>query len=268
MRALHHLFSELRDEYQSNHSKLKAMASELLCVYGLLRHWINCELGDEDTTGLEQHMESFNMCCRLVDICMLAKHREAPLKECATMLKTAAAQHLQKHMQVYGQEHIKPKHHWVFDVADQWMVQQGVLDGFVIEKAHLRSKPIAMRIDNTKQYESGLMSGIIWNQLENAKDMDECSSRLGPSQILPGYTAMISDSLHADGKHININDVVYRSRAEVGIVIACCEENGIFLLMVESCRLERALAIHSGVYLHTSGRHLWKVSEVDLARAH
>ena len=66
MGAIHRVFNDFRFVYSENHEKLKASASELLCVYGLLRHWVLIELGGDERMTLERL--SFEAVCDVVDI--------------------------------------------------------------------------------------------------------------------------------------------------------------------------------------------------------
>ena len=64
------------------------------------------------------------------------------------------ASYMRKTIAVYGREHVKPKTHWVFDIADQleehaWL---GILfDAFTIERFHVRVKRTAVDVKRNNQ---------------------------------------------------------------------------------------------------------------------
>ena len=57
-------------------------------------------------------------------------------------MKAAVSDHMRKHLAAYGDANIKPKHHWMFDVAEQLATHPCVLDAFITERLHLRVKAI------------------------------------------------------------------------------------------------------------------------------
>ena len=97
-----------QDRRVSEH-KLKAAASEMLQLYGLLRHffqrhvWTCAEVRDE--------LDAFEAACRSVDIFLQAKRGIIDMHEAATLLEDSARQHLLLHIRAHGKAFLKPKHH-------------------------------------------------------------------------------------------------------------------------------------------------------------
>ena len=54
------------------------------------------------------------------------------------MLLDAIGRHQRLHIAAYGVDKLKPKHHWMFDVAEMLQHTEAVLDAFIIERLHLR----------------------------------------------------------------------------------------------------------------------------------
>lgn len=106
---IHHLGGEGAE-------KLKAQASELLTMYALLRHFFETVVGDVDSLRAER--ASFDACCVVVDTLMLAKRGVLDLGSAARTLRRASADHIRKHTAAYSDERLKPKHLWLFSVAD------------------------------------------------------------------------------------------------------------------------------------------------------
>jgi hypothetical protein len=166
MATIHRVFNDFRHVYSEKHDRLKAQASELLCVYGMLRHWVLLELSAEDS--MTEEVESFNACCEVIDILLQTKNGKLAMSEGARLLRAATTRFMTIHQQCYGTEHLIPKHHWLFDIAEQWLAllsngrhPELVVDAFLIEKEHLLAKPIADRIDNTSTFEKSVLAGML-----------------------------------------------------------------------------------------------------------
>ena len=112
--ALWHLF----DKYHlgGEAEKLKCSASEVLSLYTLLRHFVETQIGVREELALER--ASFDAACAIIDITILAKRGVADLSSAAQLLRSAVKDHLDKHIHCYGLGNLKPKHHWMYDVAD------------------------------------------------------------------------------------------------------------------------------------------------------
>ena len=96
--------------------KLKCQASELIAMYPALRHFVETEIGDRPELANERR--SFDAACNVLDIMLLAKRGSLNLAEAAVQLRAAVDHLLVVHKQCYGEDHLKPKHHWMYDVAD------------------------------------------------------------------------------------------------------------------------------------------------------
>jgi len=82
---------------------------------------------------------------RARDIIMDAKMQRLPLARAAVLLRQAHTAHMRLHREVYGNANLKPKHHWMFDCADQMQRDaeagmKSVVDCFIVERLHLRVK--------------------------------------------------------------------------------------------------------------------------------
>ena len=255
MKQLHLVFNDFRCDYASDHERLKASASELLAVYGLVRHWIATEV--QGVAALDDHVASFHACCETVDICQRTKRGQLTMQEGSRLLKEAAQRHLALHIRCYGTEHVKPKHHWVFDIALQWLEHQLVIDAFIIEKEHLRAKVIADRVDNTSQYERTVLAGMMHAQVDDLNSLGPRAQLLGRSTPYPGFPdALVSDNLSIGGVSFSVGDFVFRG-STAGQVVACIQEDGDFYLVVDPFALVARLSNHSGNFVFQGGRAVW-----------
>ena len=265
MRQLHLVFNDFRHAYAENHEKLKASATELLSVYGLLRHWVAVEVSTHASMAMQ--VASFNACCDILDIIQRAKQGRCTMAEGSRLLMQAASRHLSMHIACYGTGNVKPKHHWVFDVAEQWLEHACVLDAFLIEKEHLRAKQVADRVDNTSQYEISVLSGILHAQVQSLNDLGPQAELLGNAVPYPGFdNALVSDSVTIDGVHLSVGDFIF-SDARAAKIIACIQEDGEFLLVVDTLALVARLSSHSGNYAFNGQRKVWNAAVATQALA-
>lgn len=101
--------------------RLKTPASSMLLVYSLLRHYILDDNGGAQATALE--LASFEAACRCVDILLLTKRGILTCREASPKLQEAVKSHLEAHIRAYGCDSVKPKHHWLADIAEgSWRV--------------------------------------------------------------------------------------------------------------------------------------------------
>jgi hypothetical protein len=144
-----YLYSVWNANRKSEH-KLKCSCSELLGLYKLLLHFVETRIVGNPAVALE--VESFRACCKVVDIILRAKRRTDP-RGVASELEAAISSHMRKHVAVYTDIHLKPKHHWMFDVAEQFRRDPFVLDMFVVERLHLDIKRVAENVKNTRTFD-------------------------------------------------------------------------------------------------------------------
>jgi hypothetical protein len=116
-KQLHRVFSEWRRSSGNEPSKVKASASELLGLYGLLRHFMDTMVPND---VLLPELASFRALCEYLDTIVMAKRGIANPLQAASALQAQVARHLDLHVQAYGTRHVRPKHHWNMDLAQQW----------------------------------------------------------------------------------------------------------------------------------------------------
>ena len=265
MRVLHRIFDDFRQSYAEEHSKIKACASELLCAYGLVRQWVVVELHGEASMAME--VDSFNCCCETIDVILSTKRGSLTMARGSSLLRKAHQRHLGRHVLVYGTENIKPKHHWPFDIAEQWLEHKLVLDAFLIEKEHLRAKAFADRVQNTSSYEQSVLAGVLNSQVTSLQKLGPHQELLGISAPFPGFPdARVADNLCINGVVASVGDFVFLA-AKVGRVAACISEGDDFFFVVDALALVARIADHSGNYALQDQRLVWNASEARVSLA-
>ena len=88
-----------------------------------------------------------------MDTILDAKRGVTSMHSSARALRKALGDFMAAHVRAYGRDRIKPKHHWMFDLIDQWLRHADVYDAFIIERLHLRCKAVANLVKNLRSYE-------------------------------------------------------------------------------------------------------------------
>jgi len=123
-KRLHQVFDEYRASASEQAKKPKRSASELLGLYGLIRHYAETRLPDSGGAA----RKSFDACRNALDIIVLCKRGVVSPRDSAEELRTSLRPHTQWHIATYGTQHIRPKHHWGFDACEQIVKDGLVLD--------------------------------------------------------------------------------------------------------------------------------------------
>ena len=148
-RALWRVFDAWRNTTdQTEMTKIKGDASELLGLYSLMRHFIEKRFVGRPGE-LVAERASFDACCKVVDTILLMKRGVIDPKSAAgrDALSAALLNHLRLHIAAYGDQNIKPKHN-LNTCLPAHFFKKGVFDAFTSERLHLRVKEVAERVKN------------------------------------------------------------------------------------------------------------------------
>ena len=118
-RYLHRLFDEYGMPRHNDNPRVRANMGELLGVYGLIRHIITTDAALQ-VPAIAQERESFNAVCEVMDVILETKYFRMGVAEAGRRIRVLHASYIGKHIAIYGLQHVKPKLHWVFDIADQF----------------------------------------------------------------------------------------------------------------------------------------------------
>ena len=117
---LHYIFKGSESEVDM--SQLKCNASELLTLYHVIRFYVALRL--DDVEEMQPHLLSFGAACEVVDTILsikaLSHHDEHTWRDLNRKLRQACQHHLEVHVDLYGDLHLKPKHHltYHYDFSD------------------------------------------------------------------------------------------------------------------------------------------------------
>lgn len=165
---LHRVFDSYRVGSSTEADKLKASAGELLGLYALLRHYVERHIGPRPEVAAQR--ASFDAVCSIIDLVLLCKRGRMPPADASEALRRACIRHLELFQIAYGEQHLRPKHHWQLDMSEQPARDGCVLDAFVVERMHLSVKRIAEMVRNTSTFERSVMSGVVNQRFKSAAD--------------------------------------------------------------------------------------------------
>ena len=200
--------------------QFKADPSQLLTLLGLVRHFFETRAGHHAAVARER--ASFDAACAVIDVEMDAKRGKVENYVSAGLLRAALSRHMELHIAAYGRGHLKPKHHWLYDVAEQWLRDDLVLDAFVVERLHLRVKSVADNVENTSDYERSVLACAMVQQRKSLLERkgDGLRGRVGP---LPGYPRVqVAKGLECGTMRVQAGEIVFFD-GSVGLVLACAQ---------------------------------------------
>lgn len=244
--------------------KVRATCSELLGLYGMLRCFFEVKYAARPE--FTHHLESFSLLCKAIDTILAMKFGFIEIEAASVSeLQGVLSQHLRRHVALYGEGHVRPKHHWLLDCPPQFLRDRLVLDAFVVERTHLSIKRVAEDTKNTRAYERSVLSGVLCGVLRDCGMV--CGDQLlGRTAFWPGTAARIADRAEVHGQEFVVGEVVIWS-GEVAELRACALEADELLFIVERLRPLAVASPHYGTYERTPGLVVWQARAAGHALA-
>jgi hypothetical protein len=260
-KQLHRVFDPYREAADSD--KLKCSASELLGLYGLLRYLIAEKV--PRAPELSAKLASFAALCRAVDVILMAKRGELSAADAAAALPEALSRHMSLHLAAYGNQCIRPKHHWNLDVGQQLGRDGLILDAFVIERTHLKVKVAADMVTNTTRFERSVLALVVNGTMRSDSCTSWAHALLGKPQQLAQNT-FASTSLRVYGLVIAIGDVVLLGD-KCGKVQLCLLADVVLHIVVQVLTATGQHTDHWGNWLYTDVQEAWVAASVQIPLA-
>ena len=224
--------------------KVRASVSELLGLYGLLRHYFATEVVDRPE--LLPHWRSFEACCRVLDLILAAKKKLVSPKRAASILRVRISRFMELHLACYGSESVRPKHAWQWAIAEHWERDDEVWDALVIERLHLTVKSTAIRLRSLVRMERTLLSGTLNAQISSLETLNgPCCLLDNRPMTMNGLPhTLFADSVQVWGMSLSVGDVAFH-RDNAGKVLACVLEEGSFYCILEMFAPSAVLTPHA-----------------------
>ncbi len=174
---------------------------------------------------------------------------------------------MRRHVECYGTDYVKPKHHWACDLAQQFRLDACVLDAFVIERQHLLVKSIAEHVKNTSIYEASVLSGVLNVQAQHASSFRFGGGLEGVKRNLaeaPGV--VVSDKVVVHSFVVSARDVVFRGPQAATVVVCADDGSDLFLLVSPMAEVVQVTS-HASKFRAPAGLVVWRASDVQQALA-
>ena len=159
------VFSSRREQLSKD--GFKGIASELLAIFPLMRHFIETVVKPRCPECMQDALASFAKLREAVAILNSMKRDSSTITQSrCDHLKSTLATHLRLFKVAYGPDHVRPKHHLCQHIPDQVLAHKMVIDCWPCERKHRSMKRLAGTIDNTRNFERSLMARAIQEQLQ------------------------------------------------------------------------------------------------------
>ena len=120
---------------------------------------------------------------------------------------------------------------------------------------------------NTSSFAECALALVLCRQLHDLENGDLHDGLKGRHfACLGAIGARISDALISGGMNVHVDDVVFCGR-DAGVCLACLDDAGELLLLVELLELEEELSPQSASWLQTTRRAFWSAESCELAPA-
>ena len=264
---LKEIFGKYGAEYAEKNRKLKCKAADYIAVYSLIRHYVETSMGDIPELRLQR--ASFEGACECVDLVLEAKRAPADnLDAVCDDLERAQRDHFALHKQAYGTGSVIPKHHARLHEPQQFRLDRGVLDMWVVERMNLRVKRVGEAVCNTRCYEASVLASLVTKQKNELQDAPSLlPSLLGcptPAFGQPGVET--SAGARGFGVCVAKGDIVFH----LGLagVIQCCASDRGGLFAICNLLVRDGPSWHSAAtYKLTLERRVWRLEQVREAIA-
>ena len=197
----------------------------------------------------------------------LCKFRQLDPDAAQELLTPAVSDFMLKHKAAYGDRHVRPKHHWLYDVIESAFRHGMLKDMWIIERLHLRVKGEAELVRNTVSFEKSALAMVLCSQLHELRQGHAHDGLRGLGAPFPGAPeARLSDSLVSCSQCFHVDDIVFHGE-DAGVCIACVADAGMLMLLVELLERTAVLSPHSASWRQTVRREVWTARACELAIA-
>ena len=252
-KLLFRVFSSHRLNESDEFDKVRASCAELLGIYSLLRYFLSKRVPRTDR--MENNWQSFDHCCRIIDLILAIKKKTVPVQEAATMLRNRIAAFMRAHTRVYGSRYVRPKHAWLWDIPNRIERDEYIVDCFVVERLHLWVKAHAAHLRSLQCFERSVLSGVINAQVSNLQSLNGRWCLHANTTCVDAFPGVqFANSLEISGVKLSIDDIIFHHDTP-GKLVACALQDGILLVIAE---------MWSPVEIETPHARRWRCGKQDV----
>jgi hypothetical protein len=185
-----HLFDVEHIKRWHNSGDFSCSSSEFLALQPILSRYLKKVIRPQVANTInEQRVESMIAVLDVIDLCVKCR---VPGRVAPTTLMAAIVKHLDLFIQVYGEDAVKPKHHYSLHLPLQLLIFGALLSTLVLERKHRAFKRYARGRTNLRNFEVGVsqevLCHLVWELTE--KHADAYSTSTPTSKQLPWLETM------------------------------------------------------------------------------
>ena len=161
---------------------------------------------------------------------------------------------LEQHRQTYGEETMKPKHHWLLHLPSQLRRDGVLVDTFPLERLHRKVKTYAENCRAAEHYERSIVANCFLahcRSFEHAPAVDGLLPPILPWGELSLSRASASRKMLFSHLQLVAGDFVFLDGHLVEVQMCCCFENQLAIAAVPWSLVTRTTP-NSGVF-HANG---------------
>ncbi len=269
MRGIWRMFDARAREHMDERIKFKYVASELLGLYVLLRHFILAVVVPAAAAmevDLRAEIGVFLAYCTVIDCIMKLKKGYASEPDAELLIRQLEAtldRAMELQMHVFGPASFRPKHHRMQHIANQIRDFGVVIDAFIIERLHLVLKDVLKNVHNPHIFETSLLRNCMARQIKALNDHAAVYGLVGktaPLDACPGATA--AQDMRFCGMRLASGDVVLRAGV-AGEITLCATEGDRCFVIVNVWSEAGVVTAYSRRWQKTDSHQAWPAEDVE-----
>ena len=229
------ILSDARQAAGDNDGIFKCGASEALSFYPLLRYFVHQVVAPSGHVAAQR--ASLLAFFRIMDLLQAAKRGEGVSAELDNSISDA----MRRHLDCYGDENIRPKHHYMFHMGVQPSADGVYLDAFVAERKHQRTKDAADPVRNTRCLERSALAAALCAYVEQVHSLVQTGFE-GEHTVDDGLSGVFGETVRVGAHlrfryaHYDAGDIVFLGHREAGIVRAGLQTSNFWALLLQPLR--------------------------------
>ena len=229
-RAIYEVFNPARE--RASKESFKCGATELLVAFPLVLHFAELFVA----RYLVDEMNCLRALAAVIHETQEAKFGRG---DGGDRLARAISYHFELFKRTYGEEHVKPKHHYVCHLPRQLARDGLLLDAFTLERKHQEVKQAASNTDNTAEFEKSVLSRVHVEELRSLKALQPNSGLRGKQERYEPLAATVADGVEYKGLRLHAGDIVFRSGVALLVRGAIMYDEGEIAVLVQPLELVR-----------------------------
>lgn len=230
--SMEDILSDARQAAGDSDGVFKCGASEALSFYPLLRHFVHKIVAPAGHVASQR--ASLLAFFKVMDLLQAAKRGEGVNADLDNSISDA----MRKHLDCYGDEHMRPKHHYMFHMTAQPGADGIYLDAFVAERKHQRSKDAAEPVRNTRCLERSTLAAALCAYVEQVHSLVQTGFE-GNDTVNDSLSGLFGESVRVGAHlrfrytHYDAGDILLIGHREAGVVRVGLKTSSFWALLLQ-----------------------------------